>query len=187
MRYWNLRRDVLRCIAILGRLAACVIAGCGGNGGDDIGISGQVSLAAADGAALAGLMFDFPDATIFGFPGESAILQIGENAATFTLTSSGRAAINGTISAGGVFVACQLRQNPAEVGAGGTPFVQDYVICEATVVSNRDIAFGRSGPGVVILRLARANEPPVTSAAEEVTLTLNNNGTVTINMNQTPI
>jgi hypothetical protein len=42
---------------------ACALMGCGGDSGsDNTVINGLVGLAAEDGAALAGLTFDFPDA-----------------------------------------------------------------------------------------------------------------------------
>jgi hypothetical protein len=67
---------------------ACALMGCGSDSGsDNTVINGLVGLAADDGAALAGLTFDFPDATIFGFPGASATLGVGDGATTFTLTN----------------------------------------------------------------------------------------------------
>src|SRR5262245_46641413 len=101
MQHWHLRRGLLGGAASVMVVLTCVLMGCGdGNGSDDTTISGVVTLAAMDGAALVGLTFDFPDATVFGFPGESATLGVGENAATFTLTTSGGTVINGTITNG---------------------------------------------------------------------------------------
>ncbi len=51
----------------------CVVSwallGCGNDSDETVILGGVVNLAGADGAALAGLTFAFPDATIFGFPG----------------------------------------------------------------------------------------------------------------------
>jgi hypothetical protein len=163
--------------------------GCDSDDGDDIiEIFGLVSLAAADGAALEGLVLDFPDATIFGFPGESATLEVGDNAATFTLITSGSTVINGIISTGAIAtVSCRLTQNSGEVEAGEEPFDEEYDTCEAMVESDEDIAFGSSGPGTVILSFVRIGETPVASDPEPVTLNLREDDTVTINNNETPI
>jgi hypothetical protein len=155
---------------------------------DKIAISGLVSLAAEDGAAIEGLTFDFPEATLFSFPGESAALAIGDNAATFTLTTSGGTVINGTITNGaGTIESCRLTQNPGEVGVGQQQFDVEYNTCQGTVKSDEEIAFGDSGAGTVILRLGKTGETPVASAPEDVTLHLSMVGTVTINDNARPI
>jgi hypothetical protein len=187
MRHWNCCRGLLGGAAILGLIFSWALIGCS-NEDDDAEIGGLVSLAGVDGAALEGLVFDFPDATIFGFPGESATLRVGDNAATFTLTTSGGTVINGTIGdVAGAVVACRLRQNPGDVGAGEEPFDETYDTCEGRVVSNGDIAFGDSGDGTVSLSLGRAGDTAVTSDLEDVTLNLREDGTVTINENTTPI
>jgi hypothetical protein len=151
-------------------------------------ISGVVGLTAENVAALGGLSFDFPDATIFGFPGESTTIGLGNAGTTFTLTTSGGTVINGAIGAGPIpFVSCRLTQNPQEVGAGEEPFAAEYDTCQATVASNGHIKFGGSGAGTVTLSLGRAGETPVESDAEDVILNLHGDGTVTINDNATPI
>lgn len=167
----------------------CALMGCGGDGGsDNTVINGLVSLAASDGPALAGLTFDFPDATIFGFPGESATLGVGDGAITFTLTTSGGTMIHGIItSVAGAEVSCRLTQNPQEVGAGKAQFDEVYDTCEATVTSVGAIPFGASGPGTVTLSFGSAGATAVASSPEDVILLLHDNGTVTINDNTTPI
>ena len=168
---------------------AWALMGCGGGGSDDAVINGGlVNLAAVDGPSLAGLTFDFTDATIFGFPGESATLGIGDNAATFTLTTSGGTVINGTITAQASAAAgCQLTQNLQEVSAGGKLFVEQYDMCQATVNSQGAILFGASGPGIVTLSFSTTGGAAGVSAPENVTLDLRDDGTVTINNNATPI
>jgi hypothetical protein len=168
---------------------AWALIGCGGGGSDDAVINGGlVNLTAVDGASLAGLTFDYTDATIFGFPGESATLGIGDSATTFTLTTSGGTVINGTITAvASAPVGCQLTQNLQEVGAGGTPFVEQYDTCQATVNSQGAIIFGASGPGTVTLSFNKIGGAAVASAPEAVILNLRDDGTVTINNNATPI
>jgi hypothetical protein len=173
----------------LGLVCTGILMGCDSDGDDTIEIHGLASLAAADGAALEGLVLDFPNATIFGFPGEAATLEVGDEAATFTLTTSGGTVINGTISPGAMpSVSCRLTQHAGEVGMGEDPFDEEYDACEATAASEGDIAFGSSGPGTVILSLiSRAGETPVASDPENVTLNLREDNTVTINSNETPI
>jgi hypothetical protein len=169
-------------------LFAWALMGCG-DGNDETVISGGlVDLAAADGPSLAGLNFDFTDATIFGFPGESAILGVGADAATFTLTTSGGTVINGTIATvSSAAAACRLTQNLQEVGAGKEPFDEQYDMCQATVNAKEEIAFGASGPGTVTLNVGRTGQTSVASGPEDVILHLHDNGTVTINDNTTPI
>jgi hypothetical protein len=167
---------------------ACALMGCGGNGSDETVINGQIGLAAADGAALAGLTFDFPDATIFGFPGASATLGVGAGATTFTLTTSGGTVIRGTITPGAsAGVSCRLTQNPQEVAAGKVQFDEEYVTCQAAVDSKGNITFGESGPGTVTLGFSRTGETVVASGPRDVILNLRDDGTVTINDNATPI
>jgi hypothetical protein len=187
MRHWNFRRGLLGGTTIVLCVFAWALLGC--NDDDDIEISGGiVSLAGDDGAALEGLTFDFPDATIFGFPGETATLAIGDNATTFTLTLSGGRVINGTITTGASAVlSCRLIQNPQEVGAADEQFDAEYDSCEGTVDSADEIEFGSSGPGTVILSFGNTEETSVASAPENVLLNLHDNETVTINNNTTPI
>jgi hypothetical protein len=170
---------------------ACVLTGCGsdsGSGSDSTVINGLVGLAAEDGASLAGLTFDFPDATIFGFPGESATLGVGAGATTFTLTTSGGTVIHGTITnVASTVVSCQLTQNLQEVGAGKAQFDEAYDTCQATVNSAGEITFGASGPGTVTLSFGRADATAVASSPEDAILHLREDGTVTINDNTTPI
>jgi hypothetical protein len=188
MRHRNFPRGLLGGTAILALVFSWALVGCDNDGDNDIEISGLVGLTALNVAALGGLTFDFPDATIFGFPGESAALELGDTGTTFTLTISGGTVINGTISNGPTaFVSCRLTQNPAEVGAEEEQFDAEYDTCEATVESDGDIEFGASGPGTVTLSIGRADETPVASDPEVVTLTLHDNGTVTINDRATPI
>ena len=188
MRHWNFRRGLLGGTASMLFVFVWALMGCG-DGNDETVISGGVvDLAAADGPALAGLTFDFTDATIFGFPGESATLEVGADAATFTLTTSGSTVINGTITTGAsTAAACRLTQNLQEVGAGKEPFDEQYDTCQATVNSKEEIAFGASGPGTVTLNFGRPGETAVASGPEDVILHLHDNGTVTINDNGTPI
>ena len=168
---------------------AWILMGCGGGGSDEAVINGGlVNLAAVDGASLTGLTFDYTDATIFGFPGESATLGIGDNATTFMLTTSDGTVINGTITTvASAAAGCQLTQNLQEVGAGGKPFDEQYDTCQATVHSQEAITFGASGPGTVTLSFSKISEAPVASVPENVILNLHDDGTVTINKNATPI
>jgi hypothetical protein len=163
--------------------------GCGGGGSDETVISdGVVDLAGADGPSLAELAFDFTDATVFGFPGESATLEIGGNALTFTLTTSGGTVIHGLITMGtSAAPGCRLTQNPQEVDRGQKQFDKQYDTCQATVNSKEDITFGASGPGTVTLNFVRTGDTAGTSSPEDVILHLHENGTVTINNNTTPI
>lgn len=184
MRSWTFCRG--RLTAIVCMLTAMLL-GCSDD--DKARISGgQVSLAGADGAAIEGLIFDFPDATIFGFPGQTATLEIGDDATTFILTLSGGTVINGTITNGAIaVVSCRLTQNPQEVGAGAAQFDRAYDSCQGTVNAADEIEFGRSGPGTVILSFGTTGATPVASEPENVTLNVNDDGTVTINNNTTPI
>ena len=161
--------------------------GCSNNDDNEIS-DGIVGLAGADGAALEGLTFDFPDATNFGFPGETATPQIGDDAATFTLTLSGGRVTNGTITTGAIAdVSCRLLQNPQEVGAEDARFDAEYDSCEGIVNAADAIEFGSSDPGTVVLRFGNTGETSAASAPENVLLHLHDDGTVTINNNPTPI
>jgi hypothetical protein len=166
---------------------ACALMGCGDDS-DEAVINGLVGLAASDGAALAGLTFDFPDATFFGFPGESTTLEVGDGATIFTLTTSAGTVIHGTITPGASdAVSCRLTQDPQEVEAGKVQFDEAYVTCQATVDSQGDITFVEPGAGTVILGFSTTGETAVVSSPEEVILNLRDDGTVTINDNATPI
>src|SRR5215510_5027554 len=135
MRHWNFRRGLLGGIACMMFVFAYALMGCGGDSGsDNTVINGLVGLAAVDGAALAALTFDFPDATIFGFPGASATLGVGDGATTFTLTTSVGTVIHGTITnVAKTVVSCRLTQNLQEVEAGKAPFDKAYETCQAAV------------------------------------------------------
>jgi len=151
MRHWNFRRGLLGGTASMIGVFAWALMGCG-NGSDTATIHGLVGLAAMDSAALAGLTFDFPDATIFRFPGESATLKVGENASTFTLTTSGGTVINGTITPGAsAAVSCRLTQNLQEVGAGQGQLNEEYDTCQAAVDSNRMSFKAISGKDIPML------------------------------------
>ena len=191
MRHWNFGRGLRWGTIIVMGVFAGALMGCNNDdGGDDtIDIDGGlVSLAGSDGASLTGLTFDFPNATIFGFPGETATLRIGGDAATFTLTLRGGMVINGAITPGSIAdVSCRLTQNPQDVGVGEEQFDEEYDSCEGTVDSEDEIEFGSSGPGTVILSFDNTGETAVTSEPEDVLLNLHGDGTVTINDNTTPI
>ena len=189
MRHWHFRRGLLGGTACMMFVFACALMGCGSDSGsDNTVINGLVGLAAEDGAALAGLTFDFPDATIFGFPGASATLGVGDGATTFTLTTSGGTVIHGTITnVASTAVSCRLTQNLQEVGAGKAQFDEAYDTCQAAVNSAGEITFGTSGPGTVTLSFGRAGATAVASGPEDVILHLREDGTVTINDNTTPI
>ena len=111
MRHWHFRRGLLGGTACMMFVFTCALMGCGSDS-DNTVINGLVGLAADDGAALAELTFDFPDAMIFGFPGASATLGVGDDATTFTLTTSGGTVIHGTITnVASTAVSCRLTQN----------------------------------------------------------------------------
>jgi hypothetical protein len=188
MRYGHWRKGLLGGTACVMVVFACALMGCGGGGSDTTGINGVVGLAADDGAALAELTFDFPAATIFGFPGASATLGVGDGATTFTLTTSSGTVIHGAITpVASTTLSCRLTQTPQEVGAGQAPFDEAYDTCQAMVHSAGDITFGTSGPGTVTLSFSRADTPAGASGPAPVILHLNDNGIVTINDNTTPI
>ena len=188
MRYWNLRRGLLGGMASLLCVVAWVLPGCSDDSDETVISGGIVDLAGADGAALAGLTFAFSDATLFGFPGEAATLEVGDAATTFTLTTSTGTTIHGTITPGAnATAACRLTQHPQEVGAGQAQVDQEYDACQASVHSQQDIAFGASGPGTVTLGFGRTGAPAVVSVPLDVLLHLRDDGTVTINNNATPI
>ena len=189
MRHWNLRRGLLGGTASMMCVFAWALMGCGGDGSDETVISsGVVDLAGADGAALAELAFDFTEATVFGFPGESAVLEVGGDALTFTLTTSGGTVIHGTITMGtSAAPGCRLTQDPQEVDPAQQQFDKQYDACQAMVNSKEDITFGASGPGTVTLNFVKTGDTAGASSPEDVTLNLRDNGTVTINNNTTPI
>ena len=184
MRHWNL----LRGMAILLCVVAWALPGCGDDNDETVILGGVVNLAGADGAALAGLTFAFPDATIFGFPGEAATLHVGDAAVTFTLIISGGTVIHGTITPGAnAAESCRLTQQLQEVDSGRAQVDEEYATCQAAVNSQGDIAFGASGAGTVTLGFARTGVLAVTSSPQDVLLHLREDGTVTINDNATPI
>jgi len=188
MRHWHSRRGLLKGTASLLGVVACTLLGCGNDSDETVIRGGVVNLAAADGAALAGLTFAFPDATIFGFLGEAATLAVGDAASAFTLTTSGGTVIHGTITPGAnTALSCRLTQNLQEVGAGQALVDEEYDTCQATVNSQNDIAFGASGAGTVTLSFGRAGASAVASSPQEALLHLREDGTVTINNNATPI
>src|SRR5262245_39476196 len=189
MRHWHLRRGLLGGTACMMFVCACALMGCGGDSGsDNTVIKGLVGLAAEDGAALTGLTFDFPDATIFGFPGAAATLGVGDGATTFTLTTSGGTVIHGTITqVASTGVSCRLTQNLPEVEAGKAQFDEVYDPCQAAVHSAGEITFGTAGPGTVTLSFGSAGATAGASGPAAVILHLHENGTVTINDNTTPI
>jgi hypothetical protein len=188
MRHWNLGRGLLGGMVSLLCVVACVLLGCSNDSDETVILGGVVNLAGADGAALAGLTFAFPDATIFGFPGEAATLEVGDAAATFTLRTSGGTVIHGTITPGAnTAESCRLTQHLQEVSAGHTQVNEEYDTCQAAVNSQNDIAFGASGAGTVTLSFGRTGAPAVTSSPQDVLLHLREDGTVTINDNATPI
>ena len=188
MCHWNLRRGLLGGIAGLLCVVAWTLLGCSDDSDETAISGGVVDLAGADGASLSGLTFAFPDATIFGFPGEAATLEVGDAADTFTLTTSDGTLIHGTITPGANAAAsCRLTQHPQEVGAGHAQVDEEYAACQASVNSQQDIAFGASGAGTVTLGFGRTDAPAVLSGPLDVLLHLRENGTVTINDNATPI
>jgi hypothetical protein len=106
MRYWNCRRGLLRCTGLLVLVCSVALMGCDDNGVTTATVGGTVNLTAMNAAALGGLTFDFPDATLFGFPGQSTTLECGPDGTTFTLTISGSTAIQGNIT----FGSCRFTQ-----------------------------------------------------------------------------
>lgn len=183
MRRWNSGRCLLSCTVLLGLVFPLTLMGCNDTGGTTATVNGTVSLTATNAAALGGLTFDFPDATLFGFPGQSTTLALGADGTTFTLTTNGGTVIIGIIT----FGSCRFTQNPVPLGGGTTPFDVVYDTCEVTGRSDRDIAFGGANTGTLTLRLGRANGTPVDSAPEHVVYTIDEGGHITINENTTPI
>lgn len=182
MPHRHFRRGLPQCTAILGLMCALALGSCT-DGSDTAVVGGTISLTATNAAAIGGLSFNFPNAMIFGFPGESAILAFGADGTTFTLTASGGTVITGTIT----FGSCRLTQTPAQVGAGQAPFDAVYDICDVTGEADGEIDFDSSGNGTLTLRLARAGLAPVDSTPEAVILHVDATGNVTINENTTPI
>jgi hypothetical protein len=176
MRHGHFRRGRLGGTAGLLFVVACALMGCG-SGSDHTVING-----------LVGLTFDFPDATIFGFPGAAATLGVGDGATTFTLTTSGGTVIHGTITPGtSTAGACRLTQNLQEGGAGQAQVDAVYDTCQAAVHSAGDITFGTAGPGTVTISFGSAGATAGASGPAAVILHLREDGTVTINDNTTPI
>ena len=184
MRHWYGRRGLLRCTVLLALVCSLVLMGCANNNSDArAGVNGTVSLTARNAAALGGLTFAFPDATLFRFPGASANLTLGDDGTIFTLTSSGGTVIQGSVA----FGSCRFTQNPAQLGPGETAFVEQYDTCEVIGRSAGNIAFGGSGNGTITLRLGRASATPVDSAPTNVIFHIDVGGNITINANVTPI
>ena len=183
MRHWNSGRDLLSYTVLLVLVFSLALVGCNDTSGNTATVNGTVSLTATNAAALGGLTFDFPDATLFGFPGQSTALALGADGTTFTLTTNGGTVIIGTIT----FGSCRLTQNPVPLGGGTAPFEMVYDTCEVTGRSDRDIAFGGANTGTGTLRLGRANGTPVDSAPEHVVYSIDLGGHITINENTTPI
>ena len=174
---------LLRCTVLLGLMCSLALTGCANNSDTPARVNGAVNLSASNVAALGGLTFAFSNATLFGFPNESANLTWGNGGTTFTLTTSGGTVIIGTIT----FGSCRFTQNPVPLGGGTAPFEMVYDTCEVTGRSDRDIAFGGANTGTVTLRLGRANGTPVDSAPEHVVYIIDLGGHITINENTTPI
>ena len=183
MRHWNSCRGLLSFTVLLVLVFSLALVSCSNTGGNTATVNGTVGLTATNAAALGGLTFDFPDATLFGFPGQSTTLELGADGTTFTLTTSNGTVIKGTLT----FGSCRLTQNPVPLGGGTAPFEVAYDTCDVTGKSDRDTAFGGSGTGTLTLRLGRASGTPVDSAPEHVIYNIDVGGNITINENTTPI
>jgi hypothetical protein len=166
---------------LLGLVLALV--GCSNTGSDTVRVGGTVNLTVTNAAALGGLTFAFPNATLFGFPGQSATLGWGDDGTTFTLTTSGGTAIQGSIT----FGPCTFTQNPASLGVGEAPFVETYDTCQVAGKSNGDLQFGESTRGIIVLTLGSAGQTSVASDPTNVIYNVDLGGNITINMNVTPI
>ena len=185
MRYWHYCRGLLSCTVFLGFATCMALAGCGGFNTDTTPkatVNGTLNLTDTNTAALGGLTFNFPDATIFGFSSQSATLAWGSDGTTFTLTTSNGTAITGNIT----FGSCTFTQNPAPSG-GTSPFTATYDTCQVNGKSNDDIPFGGAGDGTITLILGRANQTPVFSDQAKVTYSVTTGGQILINANTTPI
>ena len=158
---------LLRCTVLLGLMCSLALTGCANNSDTPARVNGAVNLSASNVAALGGLTFAFSNATLFGFPNESANLTWGNGGTTFTLTTSGGTAIDGSIT----FGSCRFTQNPAPPGVGVAPLVAEYDTCQV-LGSSGDTVFGASVPGTITLRLGRGSATPVDSAQTNVIYTL---------------
>ena len=188
MRHWHCRRGLPSFTVLLGLVFSWALVGCNNNTDfdntvDKATIGGTVNLTATNAAALGGLTFAFPDATLFGFPGQSATLGWGADGTTFTLTTSGGTVIQGSIT----FGSCTFTQNPAPLGVGEVPFAKAYDTCQVFGRSNGDIAFGGSNRGTIALILGSASQTPVASDPTNVIYSIDIGGNITINTNVTPI
>ncbi len=185
MRYWHCRRGLLSCTVLLVLVVPLALVGCFSNGSDGTGkatVNGTVNLTATNAAALGGLTFAFPDATLFRFSGQSATLAWGNDGTTFTLTTSNGTVVKGIIT----FGSCTFTQSPAPLG-GNTPFIATYDTCQVSGQSNGNIPFGGAGNGTITLILGSANQTPVFSDRTNVTYSIDTGGRITINANTTPI
>jgi hypothetical protein len=183
MRYWHYRQGLPGFMVLLGLVVSLVLVGCNNSGSDTATVNGTVNLTTRNAAALGGLTFTFPDATLFGFPGQSATLEWGDDGTTFTLTTSSGTVLQGSIT----FGSCTFIQNPPPLRAGEAPFVQTYDPCQVAGRSNGDLEFGESQRGIIILILGSASQTPVASDPTNVIYNVDIGGNITINMNVTPI
>ena len=187
MRYWHCRRGLPSFTVLLGLVFSWALVGCNNNTGSDTvdtaTVNGTINLTATNAAALGGLTFTFPDATLFGFPGQSATLGWGADGTTFTLTTSGGTVIQGSIT----FGSCTFTQNPAPLGVGEVPFAKAYDTCQILGKSNGEIAFGGSSRGTIALILGNASQTPVASDVTNVIYNIDVGGNITINTNVTPL
>jgi hypothetical protein len=192
MRHGNDARGRLRDTILVALVCCVALVRCTEDSGsiDSATVDGAVTLTAQNAVALAGLTFGFPDAAVFGFPGQTAALTLGQDGSSFTLTTSTGTVIEGVITFGAgtmTFGACRFTQRPAPPGDGTTPLAVEYATCEVTGQSSGDIGFGGSGDGTITLRLGRANETIVASNPTQVTYHIDLSGRITINTNTTPI
>ena len=185
MRHRHYRRDVLSFMVFLVCVCSLACVGCstGGGGSDTAAVDGTVHLTSTNAAALGGLTFSFPDAALFGFPGQSTTLAFGGDGTTFTLTTSTGTVINGTIT----FGSCTLTQNPVPLGPGATLFTQQYDTCQVLGKSDGDIGFGGSNTGTLTLRIGNASITLVDSTPTRVIYHVDVGGNITINDNATRI
>src|SRR5439155_9795991 len=105
------RRGLLSFTALIVLVVPLALVGCitdSGNGTDKANVNGTITLTATNAAALGGLTFAFPDATLFGFSGQSATLAWGDDGTTFTLTTSNGTVVKGIIT----FGSCTFTQSP---------------------------------------------------------------------------
>jgi hypothetical protein len=180
---WYCRPRLLSFTVLLGLVVSVGLVRCSTDGSSTPVVNGSVNLTATNAAALGGLTFTFPNATLFGFSGQSATLVLGDDGTIFILTTSGGTVINGIIT----FGSCTFTQTPAPPGGGNAPFTAVYDTCVVSGRSNGHIPFGGSGPGTITLILGSANQTPVFSDRTNVTYNIDTSGNITINTNTTPI